>query len=369
MSSTWGNNIELSIFGESHGEAIGINIGGLPPGIELDLEEIKMEMKRRAPGGNQLSTSRREKDEFEILSGYFNNKTTGTPLSMIIRNTDARSKDYSIIKDLARPGHGDYPGDIKYFGHNDYRGGGHFSGRITAPIVFAGAIAKQILRRKNIIVGSHIKSIVNIEDRYFDDLNLQPELIEELKQKRLPVIDDNIGKLMEEEVLKAKEAEDSLGGVLEVAVLNPPAGLGNPFFESLESNLAHMMFSIPGIKGIEFGAGFDITKMRGSEANDEYYMDKDKVKAYSNNNGGIIGGITNGMPILFRVAIKPPASIGKKQRTIDMRSKENAEIEIVGRHDPLIVIRATPVIEAATALVILDQLLGVKSDNDLFRRA
>lgn len=368
MSSTWGNNIELSIFGESHGTAIGINIGGLPPGIQLDLEEIKMEMKRRAPGQNQLSSPRSEKDEFEILSGYFNDKTTGTPLAMIIRNRDTRSKDYSGTKDLARPGHADYTGDIKHLGHNDYRGGGHFSGRITAPIVFAGAIAKQVLRRKNIYVGSHIKSIGNIEEEYFDDLNLQADLLEELRQKRFPVMDDEIGKLMEEEALKAKEEGDSMGGILEVAVVNPPPGLGSPFFESLESNLAHMIFSLPAIKGIEFGAGFNITRMKGSQANDEYYMDGHKVRTYSNNNGGIIGGITNGMPIIFRVAIKPPASIGKKQRTIDMVKKEDAEIEIVGRHDPLIVVRATPVIEGGTALVILDQLLEVTKDNDLFRR-
>ncbi|TJX13715.1 chorismate synthase [Tissierella creatinini] len=368
MSSTWGNNIKLSIFGESHGPAIGINIGGLPPGIELDLEEIKMEMKRRAPGQNQLSTPRAEKDEFEILSGFFNKKTTGTPLSMIIRNTDTRSKDYSRTKDLARPGHADYTGDIRYFGHNDYRGSGHFSGRITASIVFAGAIAKQILRRKNIYVGSHIKSIGDIEEDYFDSLALRPELIEELRNKRFPVLDDKMGELMEEAILKAKEDEDSVGGILEVAVVNHPAGLGSPFFESVESNLAHMIFSIPATKGIEFGAGFNITKMKGSQANDEYFMDGDKVNAYSNNNGGIIGGITNGLPIIFRVGIKPTASIGKKQRTIDMVNKEDVEIEVVGRHDPCIVLRAAPVIEAATALVILDQLLEVKVDHDLFRR-
>lgn len=367
MSSTWGNNIKLSMFGESHGEAIGITIDGLPSGISLDLEEIKEEMRRRAPGRDKTATSRKEKDEFEILSGYFNNKTTGTPLSIIIRNTNTKSHDYDKTKDLARPGHADFTGRKRYLGNNDYRGGGHFSGRLTAPIVFAGAIAKQILSSEGIIVGSHIQSIGEISDNSFDAIKVSPRLLEFLKLKKLPTIDDNKSLEMEKVILDAKEEGDSVGGVIELAVVNPIPGLGSPFFDSIESRLSGMIFSIPGVKGIEFGKGFHITKMKGSEANDEMYMEEGEVKSYTNNNGGILGGISSGMPIIFRVALKPTASIAKSQRTIDMVKKKDAKIEIVGRHDPCIVVRAVPVLEAATAIVILDLLMEMKKDDGFTR--
>lgn len=367
MSSTWGNNIKLSMFGESHGAAIGINIDGLPPGIELDLEEIRLEMRRRAPGRDKTATSRKEKDEFEILSGYFNNKTTGTPLSIMIRNTNTKSHDYDKTKDLARPGHADFTGRKRYLGNNDYRGGGHFSGRLTAPIVFAGAIAKQILESEGVIVGSHIKSIGRVEDNSFDATKISPRLLEFLKVKRLPTIDDKRSEEMERTILDAKEEGDSVGGVIELAVINPIPGLGSPFFDSVESRLSQMIFSIPGVKGIEFGQGFHITKMKGSQANDEMYMEDGEVKAYTNNNGGILGGISSGMPIIFRVALKPTASIAKSQRTIDMVKKKDAQIEIVGRHDPCIVVRAVPVLEAATAIVILDLLMEMKKDDGFTR--
>lgn len=368
MSSNWGKNIQLSIFGESHGPAIGINIGGLPAGIELDFDEIKKEMKRRIPGQSAITSPRSEKDEFEILSGYFDGRTTGSPLSMIIRNTDTRSKDYTKIKDLARPGHADYTADIRYLGHNDYRGGGHFSGRITAPIVFAGAIAKQILRKKDIYIGSHIKSIKDVVEASFDSLDLSSELFEDLRNKSFPALDDEKAREMVRVITEAKEDMDSVGGVLEIAVLNPPGGMGSPFFQSVESNIAHMIFSIPAVKGLEFGAGFDLTRMRGSTANDSYFIEDGEVKTRSNHNGGVLGGITNGMPLIFRAAIKPTPSIGKKQSTINMVKGENAEIEIEGRHDPCIVVRIAPVIEAATALVILDLLMEMNRDHDLFRR-
>lgn len=357
MSSTWGNNIKLSIFGESHGDAIGVNIDGLPSGIALDLEDISFEMKRRAPGKDKLSTSRVEKDEFRILSGYFKGKTTGTPLCMVIFNTDTISKDYEKTKDLMRPGHADYTGIMKYLGHNDYRGGGHFSGRITASICFAGAIAKQILKSKGIIVGSHIKSIGDVEDLSFNRTDLSQDLLEGLKYKKTPTIQEEKAIKMENLILKVKEEKDSIGGVIEIAVLNVMPGLGSPFFDSIESKISQLIFSVPAVKGIEFGQGFGISKMRGSQANDEFYIDEDKIKTYTNNNGGILGGISNGMPIVFRVALKPTASIGKKQRTIDIIKHKNTEIEIVGRHDPCIVIRALPVLEAVTALAILDLLL------------
>ncbi|MDP4143515.1 MAG: chorismate synthase [Bacillota bacterium] len=354
MSGVWGNNIKLSIFGESHGRAVGITIDGLPAGIELDLEYIESEMRRRAPGRNALSTQRQEKDSFEILSGFFNGRTTGTPICAVIWNSDQHSKDYSELKDLMRPGHGDYTGKVKYKGFNDYRGGGHFSARVTAPFVFAGAIAKQILRDKGIVVGAHIKAVGNIQEENFDSVNLSEDLLKELVKKEFPVIDDNKGTEMQNLIIQAKDELDSVGGIVETAVLNLPVGIGSPFFDSVESCLAHLLFSIPAVKGVEFGAGFDISKMRGSEANDEYYMDGDRVKTYTNNNGGILGGITSGMPMIFRTAFKPTASIARPQRTINITEGKEAELEIKGRHDPCIVHRAVPVVEAAAALTILD---------------
>lgn len=357
MSGMWGNKLKVSIFGESHGVGIGITIDGLPSGFEINMNEILKEMARRAPGKSKLSTARRETDSPEILSGYFEGKTTGTPLCAIIRNGDQHSKDYGKLKDLMRPGHADYPGNIRYNGFNDYRGGGHFSGRITAPLVFAGAICKQILESHGIFIGSHVKSIGEVEDKSFSEVELTKELLDNLKTKELPLLFSDKEALMRETVLKAKTDLDSVGGTIECTVIGMNPGIGNPFFDSVESTLAHLMFSVPAVKGIEFGKGFEMTKLRGSDCNDEYYYDGDKVKTYTNNNGGITGGITNGMPILFKVGIKPTASIAKKQRTINIDEKKDAELEIHGRHDPCIVQRAVPVIEAATAIGILDLIL------------
>src|SRR3712207_5604845 len=288
MSGVWGNKIKYSIFGESHGKAIGITIDGLQSGIEIDLDEVNKEMRRRAPGRNKLSTARAEKDEFEILSGIFNGKTTGTPICAIIRNSDKHSKDYEKTKNLMRPGHADYTGFVKYDGFNDYRGGGHFSGRLTAPIVFAGAIAKQVLAKNNILVGSHIKSIGNIEEEYFNPIDIKEDTLKTLKNKDFATIDESKGKLMQEEILKAKEDMNSVGGIIECAILNLPSGIGSPFFGSVESVLSSLLFSVPAVKGVEFGAGFNISKMRGNEANDEFYMDGENIKTYTNNNGGIL---------------------------------------------------------------------------------
>lgn len=357
MSSMWGKNIKLSIFGESHGKAIGVVIDGLPSGIELDFEDINKEMKRRAPGRNKISTSRKEGDSFEILSGYFNGRTTGTPLSSVIYNTNQRSRDYESMKSIMRPGHADYTGYIRYLGFNDYRGGGHFSGRLTAPLVFAGAIAKQILAKKNIFVAGHIKSIGAIEDKPFDGVNIEPSLLKKLTDKEFCVIDDVKGREMKEYILKVKEEMDSVGGIIEAAIVNLPQGLGSPLFDSVESKLSHILFSIPAVKGVEFGAGFDITKVKGSEANDELYIKEGKIAAYSNNNGGILGGITNAMPVILRTAIKPTPSIGKLQRTIDIEKGIETEIQVEGRHDPCIVPRAVPVIEAACAIALVDLMM------------
>lgn len=360
MSSIWGSNIKLSLFGESHGEAIGVNIDGLSPGIELDLEEIKREISRRAPGSSRLSTSRKEKDKFEILSGFFQGKTTGTPLCAIIRNKDARSKDYEKTKDLMRPGHGDFTVSKRYSGFHDFRGGGHFSGRLTAPICFAGAIARQVLEKENIIVGSHIKSIGDIEDESFNRLDIKRSTLEELNLKKLPTLIEEKGEAMEEEILGAKQEEDSIGGVVEVAAINLSSGVGSPFFDSLESKIASLAFSVPGVKGVEFGEGFHITRMKGSQANDEFFMEDGEVRTYSNHNGGILSGISNGMPVVFQVAIKPTPSIGKSQRTVDIKEKKDKKIEIQGRHDPCIVPRVIPVLEAITALAILDLRMELK---------
>ncbi|SHK17740.1 chorismate synthase [Hathewaya proteolytica DSM 3090] len=370
MGSMWGNKLKLSIFGESHGKGIGIVVDGIPGGIELDMDYIEKEMKRRAPGNNKMSTPRKEGDSFSVLSGFFQGKTTGTPLCAVIFNENTKSKDYDILKDCMRPGHADYTGHMKYNGSNDYRGGGHFSGRITAPLVFAGAVAMQILERYfNIVVGSHVKSIYNVtEDKNLLDIDHKfhgkgsaGELLKTLRNMTLPVLEEEKGEHMEKAIMEARAEGDSVGGVVETAFINMMTALGNPFFDSVESRISHMMFSIPAVKGIEFGSGFEISSMRGSKANDEFTVEKHEnnkgIKTTSNNNGGILGGITSGMPLVFRVAIKPTPSIAKLQHTVNIETMENTELVIEGRHDPCIVPRAIPVIESAASLTILDMIL------------
>lgn len=357
MSGIWGNRIKISIFGESHGEAVGAVVDGLPFGAELDLEAIRFQMKRRAPGRSSLASSRDEEDEFHILSGFCNNCTTGTPLAFIIKNKDKRPGDYEYLKDIPRPGHADYTGKVKYGGFNDYRGGGHFSGRLTAPIVFIGSICRQILEDKGIYIGSHIKSIGKIQDDSFDFKDIDEDLLKRLNNEDLPVIDREKAELMEREILSAKADGDSVGGIIECAIIGLYAGIGEPYFESVESRLSHILFSIPGIKGVEFGAGFDIARMRGSEANDEFCQESGKVRTKTNNSGGIQGGITNGMPVIFRTAIKPTSSISQPQRSINLYDMEEVELKITGRHDPCIVPRGIPVVEAAAAIAILDFIL------------
>ena len=368
MSSMWGKNLKISVFGESHGSEIGVVIDGLEPGFEIDLEEVERQMDRRKPGKNKMSTARKEDDKANIVSGFFEGKTTGTPLCATIKNKDRKSADYTQIRDNFRPGHADYTGFMRYKGFNDYRGGGHFSGRLTAPIVFAGAICRQILEKKGIKIVSHIKSIRNIEDRSFDYTDIDKNLIEKLSYSNFPLIDGHLEDSMKDEILKARENLDSVGGRIECAVVGIDAGIGSPIFDSVESVISSMMFSIPAVKGIEFGEGFDISRLYGSESNDEMYVDNEgKILSYTNNNGGVIGGITNGMPIVFTVAIKPTPSISSKQRTVnvaDLRSYENGdvkntEIEVNGRHDPCIVQRAVSVIESAAAIAVLDMLYGM----------
>ena len=356
MSSVYGEQVKMTIFGESHGPAIGLVIDGLPAGWELDKEAINGEMQRRAPGQNKMSTARVEKDQYIIESGLFQGKTTGMPICVLIPNTDQHSKDYSILKDVMRPGHGDYPGHVKFLGCNDYRGGGSFSGRLTACLVFMGAVAKQLLAKKNIYVGSHIKSISLVQDREFNPLGEDKNVFATLSREYLPVLDKKVGNSMEEAISQAKAAENSLGGTIECQIIGAPVGLGEPYFDSVESRLAHAVFSIPAVKAIEFGKGFELATMKGSEANDPMELVEGKVRTTSNNNGGILGGISNGMPISFTVAIKPTPSISLPQHTVNITEKKNTLLEIKGRHDPCIVPRALPVIEAVAAWTILDLL-------------
>ncbi|MBR2302495.1 MAG: chorismate synthase [Clostridia bacterium] len=356
MSSTWGKNVNVSIFGESHGQAIGVTINGLPAGFALDMAELQRYMAKRKPGGN-LATPRSEDDLPVILSGVFNGKTTGAPLTAVIYNKNTKSGDYENISHCARPGHADYTAYVKYNGANDYRGGGHFSGRLTACIVFAGAVCSQILKSQGIEIFAHISSISDVNDTPFEMV-----VCDEIKSKLdcdFPVINDLAGQQMKERVKNALEQSDSVGGTVECMATGLPAGIGSPMFDGVENKIASIMFGIPAVKGIEFGAGFESAKMFGSQNNDEFYIDGDVAKTKTNNCGGVLGGITNGMPVTFKVAFKPTPSIAQKQQTIDFKTDQNTTIEVKGRHDPCVVMRATPVVTAATAIAILDLLYEI----------
>lgn len=358
MSSLWSNNISISIFGESHGPAIGVVIDKLPCGEHINMDEVLACMARRAPKKDKTSTQRREKDLPQVMSGLLNNKTTGTPLCAFIPNEDTHSQDYGNISHLARPGHADYTGALRYRGFNDVRGGGHFSGRLTAPLVFAGAVCAQILERRGIYTGAHIESIHNIHDTPFDPVNLSRDDILNLRRKEFPVLNDKKGEAMKKDIEKAREALDSLGGVVECSTINVPAGIGSPIFDGLENSISQLVFGIPAVKGIEFGAGFDCAKMLGSENNDEFYVDEQgHVLTKTNYHGGILGGISSGMPITLRVAFKPTPSIAKPQATIDYSAMKNEIINIKGRHDPCVVPRAVPCVEAAVNIAILSNMI------------
>ena len=354
MASEFGDNIKFSIFGQSHGEAIGVVIDGLPAGEAIDLNELDKFLDRRRTGKNALSTQRREADKPIFLSGVtqrdddlINLITCGSPLCAVIKNSDQHSQDYDELLDKPRPGHADYTAYVKWQGNADMRGGGHFSGRLTAPLCIAGGIAKQILARKNIFVGAHLAECAGIRDINFNNLNLNNNLFNAIADKSFPVIDDEAGVKMQAEILKAREQGDSVGGIIECAVINLEAGLGDPMFDGIESKLAKVLFGIPAVKGVEFGAGFNAARLMGSENNDAFKIVDNKVITQSNNCGGILGGITNGMPVIFRAAIKPTPSISKPQQTISLSKLEDAELIIKGRHDPCIAHRAVPVIEAA----------------------
>lgn len=355
MSNTIGKCFKISIFGESHSAGIGVVIDGIPAGMKIDFEQVAQAMARRAPNKSQASTKRKEADIPELLSGCVDGVATGTPLAAIIRNTDTRSQDYANLAKLMRPGHADYTGHIKYNAANDIRGGGHFSGRLTAPLVLAGSIATQYLASKGIAIGAHIKRIANILDADFG--NYSADCFRKIEQKSFFVNDDEAGNAMQEEIARIAATGDSIGGEICCAIAGVPVGLGEPFFDSVESELAHMLFAIPAIKGVEFGAGFQMAKMRGSEANDCPFIEEGKVSFKTNHNGGINGGITNGLPVVFKVAVKPTPSISMVQQTVDIEKMEEAQLQVRGRHDACIVPRAVEVVKSAAALVFADMYM------------
>ncbi|MCM1506689.1 MAG: chorismate synthase [Ruminococcus flavefaciens] len=352
MKNTFGESVSVTIFGESHGVMIGAVLDGLASGIEVDEDFIASQMELRKSVG-ALSTARREADKVKIVSGVFNGKTTGTPITFIIENTDTRSRDYGELAYKARPGHADYTAQMKYHGYQDFRGGGHFSGRITAGLVASGAVAIKALRKKGIYIGTHILTCAGVRDRDFDNLT---DDINTLNGLDFAVLDENAKSEMTAKIEKAKQNGDSVGGTLETVVTGLPAGVGEPWFDTIEGVLAHILFSVPAVKGVEFGDGFDIADKNGSTANDAYFSENGQVCTKTNHNGGILGGITNGMPIVFRTAVKPTPSIYKEQETIDLNTMQNTTLQIKGRHDPAIVHRARVVIDSVTALVLCDQL-------------
>ena len=357
MSCNFGNNIKLTVFGQSHSEAIGVVIDGLPAGFEIDFEKTAAFMARRAPGKNDLSTPRKEADEVKILSGIVDGKTCGAPLCAIIENTNTRSGDYDKLRSLPRPAHSDFAAYMKHNGFNDIRGGGNFSGRLTAPLCFAGAVCMQILESRGIRIGAHIASIGKAEDKKFDPVNVNEADFAAIIAKPFPVIDDKQGEYMRKEIYDAKENGDSVGGTIECAVIGMPAGIGDPIFDGIENRISAAVFGIPAVKGIEFGSGFEGSKLRGSRNNDSFISENGKIKTKTNNHGGILGGISSGMPIVFRCAVKPTPSIGMEQKTVNVMTGQEETLVIGGRHDPCIVPRAVPCVEAAAAVVIADYLL------------
>ena len=352
MNNTFGTRVSLTLFGESHGPEIGCVIDGLRPGLKVEEDFIAHRLALRRPAG-AIATARVEPDPFRIVSGVYRGRSTGTPICILIPNTDVRSGDYVNLSSTPRPGHADYTGSVKYKGFQDPRGGGHFSGRLTAPLVAAGAIFLRALEERGVRLGTHLARCAGVADRPFGN---PAEDLEALSRGSFPVLDPRQGEKMKAAVLEAAAAGDSRGGVLETAVLGLPAGLGAPWFDTVEGLLSHALFSIPAVKGVEFGDGFALSDMRGSEVNDPFRLEEGKIVTESNHNGGVNGGITNGMPLLFRTAVKPTPSISLPQRTVDLAAGTETEIRILGRHDPCIAPRAAAVQDAVTAHVLLDLL-------------
>lgn len=355
MSSIYGENLKLSIFGQSHSEAVGMTLDGIPAGERIDMDALQSFMNRRAPGNSVLSTERKETDCPEFLSGIQDDTTCGAPITAILRNADARPGDYESLKNVPRPGHADYVAEVKYNGYQDYAGGGHFSGRLTAPLCIAGGICRQLLEREGIAVYTRILSIGGISDK--------GAFSEAVSAKPFPAADDGQGQRMQEEILKAKADGDSVGGVVQCVITGLPVGLGDPVFGGMENRISQAVFGIPAVKGIEFGSGFAGAGKRGSENNDAYVVEEGSVKTQTNHAGGILGGITNGAPIDFRVCFKPTPSIAKPQKSVNLSNGEPVELVIKGRHDPCIVPRALPCVEAAAAIAVYDALLGRRKET------
>lgn len=356
MSSDFGKTLRVGVFGESHGAAIGVTVDGLPAGERIDMDELQAFLDRRRPGKNPLSTMRRETDVPEFLSGLRDGVTCGTPLCAVIHNSDQHSADYAELADKPRPSHADYTAWVKWRGQADMRGGGHFSGRLTAPLCVAGGIAGQILARRGVFVGAHLAAVGTEEDETFP-LHPTGELFRAVAAKPFPTLSDAAGERMQRVILDAREAQDSVGGIIECSAIGLPAGVGEPMFDGVENRLAAALFGIPAVKGVEFGAGFGSARLRGSENNDALRVENGRVVTETNRAGGILGGITNSMPLTLRVGIKPTPSIGQKQKTVSLSRMENTELTVHGRHDPCIAHRAVPVVEAVTACVLLDLLL------------
>ena len=357
MRGQFGEHFRLSIFGESHGPAIGMVIDGIPAGTPIDEEAIARDMARRAPGNDPTATSRKEPDRVRIVSGLFKGRATGTPLCGLIENTNTRSGDYAQLQTKMRPGHADYAGHVKYRGFADPRGGGHFSGRITAPLVFAGSIARQLLAAKGVEIGAHIAAIAGVCDTPLDPVLVDAQTLRALRERRFALLNPGQEAPMREAVEAARQDGDSVGGIIESAATGVPAGIGSPFFGSVESVTAQLLLSIPAVKAVEFGDGMALAAQRGSQANDPLAFEGGRVVTLSNHNGGITGGITNGMPIVLRTAIKPTPSIARTQQTVDLLTGENTTLAITGRHDPCIVPRAVVVVESALAIALCELMM------------
>lgn len=366
MSSTIGTNIRISIFGQSHSVAMGAVVDGLPVGEAVDLERLQAFLARRAPGQGPHTTPRKEADEAQVLSGLVEGTTCGAPLCIAIQNRDARPGDYEAFRAVPRPSHADYAAWAKYGAHHDIRGGGHFSGRLTAALCAAGNVCAQVLERRGVALGAHIAAIGPVEDAPFDPVNVGAEELQALATKPFPVLSDAAGEAMLREIAAAKAAGDSIGGVVEACAMGMPPGVGEPIFDGLENALAQAVFAIPAVKGVEFGAGFAAARLRGSENNDAFYYDAaGRVRTRTNRHGGSLGGISTGMPILMRTAFKPTPTIGIEQESVNLKTKESARIAGSGRHDPCVVPRAVPCVEAAMAIVLLDLMLSYTAAKNL----
>lgn len=355
MSSTWGNNLKITIFGQSHSEAIGVVIDGFPAGFRVDFEALQTFLARRAPGNAPFATARKEADKPEFVSGLVNGVTCGAPICALIRNTDTRSADYQNIAECPRPSHADYPAHVRYGGAQDVRGGGHFSGRLTAPLCIAGALCLQYLQQKNVYIGAHIAAVGGIADTPFDAVTVGKE---QFLTDTFPVLSQTAKAAMQERIAAARADGDSVGGTIEVAAVGLPAGIGNPPFDGLENRISSLLFGIPAVKGVEFGNGFEAATLTGSQNNDAYCVENGEIKTVTNRHGGILGGISTGMPLVCRLAIKPTPSIAKEQQSVNLKTRQPQRLLIHGRHDPCIVPRAVPCVESALAIAILDSMIG-----------